>query len=99
MTELVHDARGGPQFFNQKRLTLVRCKNKIQTIGSLIAKCYNYIRIGDIVYERYMFVADPLDIVLTEAVIEHRRAFKSFNSHNFSPIIFFQSFTSTECSS
>ena len=45
--------------------------------------------------QRYVLVANSLNVVLAKAVLQHRRAFKSFNSDNFCSVVIFETVAST----
>ena len=65
-------------------------------VGGLVADGSHHVGVVDVVDERYVLVADALDVVLTEAVVEHRRALEGLDRHDAGAVVVLQAVTGAQ---
>jgi len=66
-------------------------ERQIQLIGCLIGDTDDDVGVRDVVDQWDVLVADALNVVLAVPVLEHRRAFQGFDSHNLGPVLLLES--------
>src|SRR6185503_5820428 len=76
--------------------TTFAAEQQVERIAGGIRYADNDIRIHDVVDQRDMLVADPLDVVLAMAVVEHGRAFNRLHRGNLAAVQRLEAITGAE---
>ena len=90
MAQAIDDLGVDPPPLDQVGAAGVGVEQHVELVGGSIAHGDDDVGVHDVVDERHVLVADALDVVLAEAVLEQRRALQGLGGHDARPVALLQ---------